>query len=71
MTLRLLYLLFCQVLRWLVLLARSLAVKDAELLVLRHERHVDRTASSEDSILPAQQGYEAPSAHVLSRSYVA
>jgi putative transposase len=33
----LLYLLFCQVLRWLALLARSSAVKDAELLVLRHE----------------------------------
>jgi putative transposase len=37
MTQRLLYLLFCQVLRWLALLARSSAVKDAELLVLRHE----------------------------------
>jgi hypothetical protein len=37
MTFRLLYLLFCQVLRWLALLARSSAVKDAELLVLRHE----------------------------------
>lgn len=37
MTLRLLYLLFCQVLRWLALLARSSAVKDAELLILRHE----------------------------------
>jgi len=37
MTLRLLYLLFCQVLRWLALLARSSAAKDAELLVLRHE----------------------------------
>jgi hypothetical protein len=37
MALRLLYLLFCQVLRWLALLARSSAAKDAELLVLRHE----------------------------------
>jgi hypothetical protein len=37
MTLRLLYLLFCQALRWLALLARSSAAKDAELLVLRHE----------------------------------
>jgi putative transposase len=37
MTLRLLYLMFCQVLRWLALLSRSAAAKDAELLVLRHE----------------------------------
>jgi putative transposase len=37
MTLRLLYLLFCQVLRWLALLARSSAAKDVELLMLRHE----------------------------------
>jgi putative transposase len=28
---------FCQVLRWLALLARSSAAKDAELLMLRHE----------------------------------
>jgi len=37
MTLRLLYLLLCQVLRWLALLTRSSATKDAELLMLRHE----------------------------------
>src|SRR6266511_3899316 len=37
MALRPLYLLFCQVMRWLALLARISAVKDAELLVLRHE----------------------------------
>jgi hypothetical protein len=42
MTLRLLYLLFCQVLRWLALLSRSAAAKDAELLVLR--RHVASSA---------------------------
>jgi putative transposase len=37
MALRLLYLLCCQVMQWLALLARSSAAKDAELLVLRHE----------------------------------
>ncbi len=37
MALRLLYQLFCQVMRWLALLARSSAAKDVELLVLRHE----------------------------------
>jgi hypothetical protein len=34
MTLRLLYLLFCPALRWLVLLARSSAAKDTEPLML-------------------------------------
>jgi hypothetical protein len=34
---RLLYLIFVRVCRWLVLLGRSSASKDAELLVLRHE----------------------------------
>jgi hypothetical protein len=37
MAVRLLYLLFCEVMQWLALLSRGAAAKDAELLVLRHE----------------------------------
>ena len=37
MSLRLLYLIFARLCNWLILLGRSAASKDAELLVLRHE----------------------------------
>ena len=37
MSLRLLYLIFVRICGWLVLLGRSSASKDAELLVVRHE----------------------------------
>ena len=50
MTLRLLYLLLCQVLRWLALLARSSAAKDAELLMLRHEVAVLRRQETQPRV---------------------
>ena len=45
MSLRLLYLVFARPCNWLVLLGRSSASKDAELLVLRHEVAVLRRAN--------------------------
>ncbi|KAK1184493.1 integrase core domain-containing protein [Streptomyces sp. NBS 14/10] len=44
MVIRLLYLLACQVFRWLALLARSDASKDTEILMLRHQLAIARRA---------------------------
>ena len=44
MSLRVLYLIFCQVLGLVVLMGRTSSAKDVELLVLRHEVAVLRRA---------------------------
>src|SRR6266487_1194867 len=67
MTLRLLYLLFCQVTRWLALLARSSAAKDAELLVLRHEVAVPWRQVTRPRVDWADRAVLAGLARLLSR----
>jgi putative transposase len=67
MTLRLLYLLFCQVLRWLALLAHSSAVKDAELLMLRHEVAVLRRQVARPRVDWADRAVLAGLARLLPR----
>jgi putative transposase len=47
---RLLFLIFTRLLSWMVLLARSSASKDAELLVLRHEVHVLRRTNPKPKV---------------------
>jgi hypothetical protein len=67
MTFRLLYLLFCQVLRWLALLARSSAAKDAELLMLRHEVAVLRRRATRPRLDWADRAVLAGLARLLPR----
>ena len=66
-TLRLLYLLFCHVLRWLALLARSSAAKDAELLVLRHQVAVLRRQVARPQVNWADRAVLAGLARLLPR----
>jgi putative transposase len=67
MALRLIYLLFCQVLRWLALLARSSVAKDAELLVLRHEVAVLRRQVARPRVDWADRAVLAGLARLLPR----
>jgi putative transposase len=68
-SLRLLYLIFSQLLSWLTLLPHAPSSKDIELLVLRHEVAVLRRTSPKPRLNWADRALLAASSDIYPRSY--